>query len=131
MGQAKQFEDLEVWQAAKNVVLQVYRLTRDGMLAKDYGFKDQLQRAAVSIMANIAEGHERGGSREYIQFLYIAKGSAAEARSLVHVGKDLGYLSDQQRAELLEQLTGIARQLGGFIRYLEKGPPPSPPRSPS
>jgi four helix bundle protein len=131
MGQAKQFEDLEVWQAAKNVVVQVYRLTRDRMLAKDYGFKDQLQRAAVSIMANIAEGHERGGSREYIQFLYIAKGSAAEARSLVHVGKDLGYLSEQQRSDILDQLVGIARQLGGFIRYLEKGPPPAPPRNPS
>lgn len=126
MGQAKQFEDLEVWQAAKNVVLAVYQRTREGMLAKDYGFKDQLQRSVVSIMANIAEGHERGGSREYIQFLYIAKGSAAEARSLVHVGKDLGYLSEQQRLDLLDQLAGIARQLGGFIRYLEKGPTPPP-----
>ena len=125
MGLAKQFEDLEVWQAAKKMVLDVYRLTRDGPLAKDYGFKDQLQRAAVSVMANIAEGHERGGSREYVQFLYIAKGSAAEARSLVHVGKDLGYLSDQQQVALLDQLAGIARQLGGFIRYLGKGSSPS------
>ena len=131
MGQANQFEDLEVWQAAKKVVLHVYRLTTHGTLAKDYGFKDQLQRAAVSIMANIAEGHERGGSREYIQFLYIAKGSAAETRSLIHVGTDLGYLSDQERAELLDQLTGIARQLGGFIRYLEKGTLQQPPRGPS
>jgi four helix bundle protein len=131
MGLAKQFEDLEVWQAAKKMVLDVYRLTRDGPLAKDCGFKDQLQRAAISIMANIAEGHERGGSREYVQFLYIAKGSAAEARSLVQVGKDLGYLSDQQQVALLDQLAGIARQLGGFIRYLEKGPPPSPSRGPS
>lgn len=67
MGQTKQFEDMEVWQAAKQVVLEVYRLTRDGALAKDYGFKEQLQRAAVSIMANIADGYERGGNRELIQ----------------------------------------------------------------
>lgn len=126
MGLAKQFEDLEVWQAAKKVVLDVYRLAREGPLAKDYGFKDQLLRAAVSVMANIAEGHDRGGNREYVHFLYVAKGSAAEVRSLVHVAKELGYLTDAQRTELLEQLTGIARQLGGFIRYLEKGfSPPS------
>jgi four helix bundle protein len=124
MGQTKQFEDMDVWQAAKQVVLEVYRLTRDGALAKDYGFKEQLQRAAVSIMANIADGYERGGNRELIQFLYIAKGSAAETRSLVHAGKDLGYLSGEQPARLLDELISIGRQLGGFIRYLEKGPPP-------
>jgi four helix bundle protein len=65
-----------------------------------------------------------------VQFLHNAKGSAAEVRSLVHVARDLGYLSDQQRADLLEQLSTIARQLGGFIRYLEKGPAPGPAPSP-
>jgi four helix bundle protein len=123
MGQTKQFEDLEVWQAAKQVVIAAYRLTRDGALAKDYGFKDQFQRAAVSIIANIAEGYERGGTRELIQFLYIAKGSAAETRSLAHVAKDLGYLSAEQQARMVEQLVSIGRQLGGFIRYLEQSPP--------
>ena len=124
MGRTKQFEDIEVWQAAKQVVIDVYRLTRDGALAKDYGFKDQFQRAAVSVMSNIAEGCERGGNRELIQFLHIAKGSAAETRSLVHVGRDLGYLSETQRASMLEQLISISRQLGGFIRYLARGPKP-------
>ena len=127
MGQTKQFEDMEVWQAAKQVVIEVYRLTRDGALAKDYGFKDQLQRAAVSILANIATGYERGGNRELMQFLHIAKGSAAETRSLVHVAKDLGYLSEEQRSTMLERLISIGRQLGGFIRYLEKGPTPMSP----
>lgn len=124
MGQTKQFEDLEVWQAAKQVVIEVYRLTRDAALAKDYGFKDQLQRAAVSIMANIAEGYERKGSRELIHLLHIAKGSAAETRSLVHVAGELGYLSDGHRSGMLARLVSIGRQLGGFIRYLEQGPPP-------
>lgn len=123
MGQAKQFEDLEVWQTAKQVVVEVYRLTRDGLLSKDYGFKDQFQRAAVSIMANIAEGYERGGNRELIQFLYIAKGSAAETRSLAHAAVDLGYLSGEQQTRMLEQLISVGRQLGGFIRYLEQEPP--------
>jgi four helix bundle protein len=103
----------------------VYRLTRDGLLSKDYGFKDQFQRAAVSIMANIAEGYERGGNRELIQFLYIAKGCAAETRSVAHAAKDLGYLSGDQQTRMLEQLISIGRQLGGFIRYLEQGPPPA------
>lgn len=131
MGQAKQFEDLEVWQAAKQAVIEVYRMSRDGALAKDYGFKDQLQRAAVSIMANIAEGYERGGNRELIQFLYIAKGSAAETRSLVHVAKDLGNLSEEQRSAMLERLVSIGRQLGGFIRYLEQGLVQAPPHGSS
>ena len=126
MGQTKQLEDMEVWQAAKQVVTEVYRLTRDGALAKDYGFKDQLQRAAVSIMANVADGYERGGNRELIQFLYIAKGSAAQTRSLVHAAKDLGYLSEEQRSSMLERLVSIGRQLGGFIRYLEQGPKAMP-----
>ncbi len=126
MGQTKQLEDMEVWQAAKQVVTEVYRLTRDGALAKDYGFKDQLQRAAVSIMANVADGYERGGNRELIQFLYLAKGSAAQTRSLVHAAKDLGYLSEEQRSSMLERLVSIGRQLGGFIRYLEQGPKAMP-----
>ena len=69
MAQYKQFEDMEVWQAAKQVVIEVYRLAKAGAMARDYGFKDQFQRAAVSIMANIAEGYERGGRRELIHFL--------------------------------------------------------------
>jgi len=125
MSQTKQFEDMEVWQVAKQVVIEVYRLTRDGALSRDYGFKDQLQRAAVSIMANIAEGYERGGKRELIQFLYIAKGSAAETRSLIHVGTELGYLTEDQRTATLQRVTSIGRQLGGFIRYLETPPVPS------
>ena len=125
MSQTKQFEDMEVWQAAKQVVIEVYRLTRDGALSRDYGFKDQLQRAAVSIMANIAEGYERGGKRELIQFLYIAKGSAAETRSLIHVGTELGYLTEDQRTATLQRVTSIGRQLGGFIRYRETPPVPS------
>ncbi len=124
MGQAKQLEDLEVWQAAKALVVEVYRQTKEGPLAKDYGLSDPLQRAAVDVMGNIAAGYEQGG-RGLAEHLHTAKGAAGRVRSLVHVAKDLGYVSDQRRAELLEQTTTIARQLGGFIRYLEQGPKPA------
>jgi len=124
MPQGKTFEELEVWQAAKRAAVSVFQLTREGALSKDFGYRDQLQRAAVAMMAHIAGGHDRGRNAGLGECLHQAKASAAEARSLVHVGRDLGYLTDSQKAELLEQLTGVSRQLGGFIRYLEKGPAP-------
>jgi four helix bundle protein len=130
MGQAKQIEDLEVWQASEALVVEIHRLTREGTLAKDYGFSEQLQRAATDVMANIAAGHEQGG-RALAECLHAAKGAVGRVRSLLHVAKDLGYLSEQRRAELLDQLTNIARQLGGFIRYLEKGPASAPPPPPA
>jgi len=128
MGQAKQLEDLEVWQAARALVVEIHRLTREGTLAKDYAFSEPLQRAATDVMSEIAAGYEQGG-RQLAECLHTAKGAAGKVRSLLHVAKDLGHISDQRRAELLEQLTNIARQLGGFIRYLEKGPAPSTPPS--
>ncbi|MDB6169572.1 MAG: hypothetical protein JWM88_2436 [Verrucomicrobia bacterium] len=100
---AKGFEELEVWRLAKTVVTAVYRVTRRGPIARDFGFKDQIQRAAVSVMSNIAEGFERGGHRELIHFLYIAKGSAGEVRSLVHVAEELGYVAGDEKSGLLAQ----------------------------
>lgn len=122
MGQAKQLEELEVWQAARGFVIEIYRFTKDGLVAKDYGFRDQLQQTAVSIMGHVAEGHERGG-RDLVQCLRDAKGAAAKTRSLLHVAVGLGYLNGQQKDAMMEQLISIARQLGGFIRYLEKDRP--------
>jgi four helix bundle protein len=69
----KQFEDLEVWKGARRLTQQVYQLTQDARFSKDFGLRDQIQRAAVSVMSNIAEGFERGGNPEFLQFLYIAK----------------------------------------------------------
>ena len=123
MSSASHFEELEVWQAAKAVVVEAYRLSRSGTLAKDYGFKDQFQRAAISVMSNIAEGFERGGNREFIQFLYIAKGSAGEVRSLAQIGTELGYLTESEKTDFMEKLSSVGRQLGGFIKYLERNLP--------
>jgi len=90
------FEDLLVWQKGINLVRQVYLLTGDGKLNKDFGLRDQFRRASVSIPTNIAEGFERSSRKEYLQFLNVAKGSAGEVRSLLRVAFEIGYL-DQSK----------------------------------
>ena len=79
------FEDLEVWKEARRLTNEVYATTRDTGFSKDFGLRDQIRRAAVSVMSNVAEGFERGGNQEFVQFLYIAKGSCGEVRSQLYV----------------------------------------------
>ncbi|MCC5668217.1 four helix bundle protein [Nostoc sp. CHAB 5784] len=88
------FEDLRVWQKGIELVKQVYILTKDGELSRDFGLRDQLRRASVSIPTNIAEGFERYSRKEYVNFLNIAKGSAGEVRSLLRVALEVGYLDN-------------------------------------
>ncbi len=83
--QIKNFEDLEIWKDARLLTKAVYQLTKDVKFAKDFALRDQIRRAAVSVMSNIAEGFERGGNQEFIQFLYVAKASCGEARSQLYV----------------------------------------------
>ena len=105
------FEDLIVWQKAIAFVKQVYSITDEGSLRRDFGLKDQLRRAAVSISTNIAEGFERSSRKEYLLFLNIAKGSAGEVRSLCRVAFDVGYLSKSTYDELRESATVISKTL--------------------
>ncbi len=86
------FEDLPVWQNARELAVSVYKTTSKGKLREDYGLKNQIQRAVVSVSSNIAEGFERGSKQEFIQFLYIAKGSCGELRSQLYIAADLGYI---------------------------------------
>ena len=86
------FEDCEVWQLGRALVGEVYALTRKGAFAQDFGLRDQIQRAAVSVSSNVAEGYARRGNKEFVKFLWIAKGSAAEVQSQLHHAKDLGYI---------------------------------------
>src|SRR6266487_5185638 len=97
----RSFEDLIVWQMAIALVKQVYLVTSAGALKTDFGLKDQLRRAAVSIPTNIAEGFERASRKEYLQFLNIAKGSAGEVRSLLRVALEIGYI-DQLHHDSLQ-----------------------------
>ena len=113
------FEDLPVWQEAKKLAVIIYKQTAQDKLKKDFGLRDQIQRAAVSISSNIAEGFERGSKREFIQFLYIAKGSCGELRSQVHIAKSIGYLDMTKFDELYKLLLIINKQINGLIEYLK------------
>jgi four helix bundle protein len=89
----KKFEDLEIWQLSRQLTGQVYNVTKDSSFSKDIGLVNQIRRASVSIMPNIAEGFERGSNKEFIQFLYIAKGSSGELRSQLYIALDQDYIS--------------------------------------
>jgi four helix bundle protein len=109
-----QFEDIIAWQKARALTKSIYEITRSGSFSKDYELKTQIRRAAVSIMSNIAEGYERGGPKEFRQFLSIAKASCAELRSQLYVAADVGYLKDSQFQNLLSQSEEVDRIIGGL-----------------
>jgi four helix bundle protein len=113
------FEDIEAWQMARKLSMAIYAVSRDGAFARDFGLRDQIRRAAVSVMSNIAEGFDRGGNRELIQFLFIAKGSAAEVQAQLYVALDTGYLKREQFQQLYDLAGDTGRLIGGFIRYLK------------
>ncbi len=110
------FEDIESWKVARMLVKEVYGFL---VSCQDRGYKDQLQRAAVSVMSNIAEGFERGSNREFVQYLVIARGSVAEVKSLAYVGKDVGYLDKATFDKVLERCMALLNLLNGFITFLK------------
>jgi four helix bundle protein len=114
----ERFEDITAWQKARVLTRFVYKATNREAFSKDFSLKDQVRRATVSIMANVAEGFERGGDREFLQFLSTAKGSAAEVKSHLYVALDAGYITQAQFDVLYELASEVGRLLGGFIRYL-------------
>ena len=111
MATFKTFEEINAWRNGRALVNDVYAMTGHGAFAKDFGLRDQIQRAAVSICSNIAEGFERRGNKEFIKFLWIAKGSAAEVASQLYHAKDLGYISE----DLFSSLYDSAKKIGGMI----------------
>jgi four helix bundle protein len=116
----KRFEDLIAWQRARELTCSVYRVSRQGAFAKDFGLRDQIQRAAVSIMSNIAEGFERGRRSEFHPFLSIAKSSCAEVRSLLYVAWDAAYIEEGAFNELLKLAEEVARIVGGLRSAVAK-----------
>jgi four helix bundle protein len=116
----ERFEDLIAWQKARLLTQHVYRVTQQGQYAQDYGLVRQTQRAAVSMMSNVAEGFERGTSGEFHQFLSIAKASCAELRSLLYVAVDTGYLRQQEFQQLFTQAEEIGRIIGGLRASVEE-----------
>ncbi len=112
------FEDLRVWQLARLVTAEIYKVTNQDAFKRDYGLKDQIRRASVSIVSNIAEGNERKSQKEQLQFLNIAKGSAGEVRAQLYVSLDCGYLSDDEFQKLYDEVDHISRQLYKLIESI-------------
>ena len=122
MATVARFEDLKAWQKARALTADVYALTQDGPFARDFVLRDQIRRAALSTMANIAEGFERGGDKEFRQFLAVAKGSCGEVRSHLYAAVDQAYVSQDQARDLQERATEIGRMVAGLMRHLRRSP---------
>jgi four helix bundle protein len=120
LARAEQFGDLEVWQKARGLVREVYRLTSDGRFSADGTLRNQIRQAALSVMANIAEGFERGGNREFLQFLAVAKGSCGETRSHLVAAQDLKYVSEDAFTEVRERALEVSRMISGLMGHLRR-----------
>ena len=120
MGTIKKFEDLKIWAHARALVQEIYSVTNKGQFSKDFGLRDQIRRASVSIMSNIAEGYERDGTAEFIQFLSIAKGSAGEVRCHLYIARDQNYLSQETFDQLRAMATDVSKLISGLMTYLRK-----------
>lgn len=118
MATVKSFEELEIWQLARSLANEIYRLTQTVTFAKDYCLRDQINKSSGSIMDNIAEGFERGGNREFIQFLAVAKGSSAEVGSQLFRALDRNHITEETLSELKEKSTLISQKINGLINYL-------------
>jgi four helix bundle protein len=116
----ERFEDFIAWQKARKLTADIYRVTSEGSFARDFGLKDQIRRAAVSSMSNLAEGFERGRPAEFHQFLSIAKASCAELRAQLYVALDVGYISLPTFERLMAQATEVGQILGGLRQSVER-----------
>ena len=111
----KSFEDLEVWKRSCQVAVEVYELLKHN---RDFSFRDQMQRAAISISSNIAEGAERGSNKDFIRFLHIAKGSASELRSQLYIANKVNLIDGEKRRQLCQELMEISKTIHGLIKSL-------------
>ena len=117
---ANRFEDLDAWTVARELANQIYKLGRESGFANNYGFKDQIQRAAVSVMNNIAEGFERGSNKDFAKFLFISRASAGEVRSMLYLALDQKYITPEQFKEVHDLCLRESQLCWGLIRHLKK-----------
>jgi len=120
MGKIQKFEDILAWQKARELTREVYAHSKTGAFAKDFGLRDQIQRASVSVMGNVAEGYDRGGDKEFIQFLSVSKGSCGEVKSHLYVALDQQYINPTQFNQLYNSTDEVGRLLAGFMAYLKQ-----------
>jgi four helix bundle protein len=120
MAKIERFEQIEAWQTARELTKQIYRLFNTGEFARDYGLRDQMRRAAVSVMSNIAEGFESRTTAMFIEFLGRAKASCGELRAQTYVTQDVGYLDQLQSTQLMALAEKCSRQISNFMWYLQQ-----------
>jgi four helix bundle protein len=118
MSTFKKFEEIECWKKARELTRRVYSASNKNAFSRDFGLKDQIRRASVSIMSNIAEGHDRSGTSEFVQFLATAKGSAAEVRCQLYVAADQGYIQESDLIQLNALAEETGKMVGGLMKYL-------------
>ena len=116
----QRFEDLEAWKLARGLTNDIYDVTSTGEFSRDFSLRDQIRRASISIVSNIAEGYERDGDKEFVQFLYIAKGSCGEVRAQLYLAYDRNYLTPENFATLSSKAVQISRVISGLIKYLRQ-----------
>jgi four helix bundle protein len=117
------FKSLLVWQKAQDLAVTIYRVTQEGPLSRDFGLRDQMRRAAVSVSSNIAEGDERDTDKDAVRFLFIAKGSVAELRSQLDLAVKIGSLDAETGSALEAQAEEVAKMLRGLIKARSTPPP--------
>jgi four helix bundle protein len=122
MALIKRFEDILAWQEARKLVRDIYGMTRDGVFSKDFGLCDQIQRAAVSVLANIAEGFDYDSHVEFARFLSIARRSAVEVQSLLYIAQDVGYITEEIFKSEYSQAENTKALIGGLKKSLKSRP---------
>jgi len=120
MGTIKQFEDLEIWKEATDIAINIYRISESGKLKNDFGMKDQIRRAAMSISDNISEGFEYENNKEFVRFLKYAKGSAGELRNKLYVLQKVEHIDLEYYNQMHTRLINLSRQISGFMKYLRQ-----------
>lgn len=120
------FKSLLVWQKSKSMATEIYRLTSDGPIKRDFSLVDQLQRSAVSVPSNIAEGDERKSDKDSVRFFYIAKGSLAELATQLEIARDVGYLTIAQVDPFVSECVELGKMLGALIRARSRSEPRAP-----
>ena len=122
MSTARKFEELDVWQRSRELANLIYSFSKEGTFSRDFGLRDQIRRASVSIMSNIAEGFESSTQQTFIKYLGHAKASAGEVRAQLYIVKDQGYISNEEFEKAREMAEICSRQLSRFIQYLKNQP---------
>jgi len=120
MSRIETFEDLEAWRLTRSLTNSIYDVTLLGDFSRDFALRDQMRRASISVVSNIAEGFERDGDREFIQFLSVAKGSCGELRAQLYSALDRKYISNQTFEELVSKAMELGRTVNGLMRYLQQ-----------